>query len=96
MFKAISFGVFCLFAPSTSAIIRSKKLSPGFWVIRTTMRSEDLGTPGYRGSVPTGLTNYRCRLSGDHRFINCCNPLNDISIARNHLSGLDDDHIAKL
>ena len=30
MFSAISFGVFCRFAPSTRAIIRSMKLSPGF------------------------------------------------------------------
>ena len=40
MFSAISFGVFCRTAPSTSAIIRSMKLSPGFEVIRTTIRSE--------------------------------------------------------
>ncbi len=40
MLSAISFGVFCRFAPSTRAIIRSMKLSPGFWVMRTTMRSD--------------------------------------------------------
>lgn len=39
MFSAISFGVFCRLAPSTSAIIRSMKLSPGFWVTFTTIRS---------------------------------------------------------
>ncbi len=45
MFSAISFGVFCRLAPSTSAIIRSMKLSPGFWVIRTTIRSESTRVP---------------------------------------------------
>ena len=39
MFSAISFGVFCRAAPSTRAIIRSRKLSPGLVVICTTIRS---------------------------------------------------------
>ena len=45
MFSAISFGVFCRLAPSTRAIIRSMKLSPGFWVILTTMRSDSTVVP---------------------------------------------------
>ncbi len=45
MFRAISFGVFCRLAPSTSAIIRSMKLSPGCWVTRTTIRSERTFVP---------------------------------------------------
>jgi hypothetical protein len=45
MFSAISFGVFCRFAPSTRAIIRSMKLCPGCWVIRTTIRSESTLVP---------------------------------------------------
>ena len=40
MSSAISFGVFCLLAPSTSAIIRSRKVSPGLEVIWTTIRSD--------------------------------------------------------
>ena len=43
--SAISLGVFCRFAPSTSAIIRSMKVSPGLEVIRTTMRSESTRVP---------------------------------------------------
>ena len=38
--SAISLGVFWRFAPSTRAIIRSKKVSPARAVIRTTIRSE--------------------------------------------------------
>ena len=34
--SAISFGVFCRDAPSTSAIIRSRNVSPGFAVMRMT------------------------------------------------------------
>jgi hypothetical protein len=43
--SAISFGVFCRAAPSTRAIIRSRKLSPGLVVIRTTMRSDSTVVP---------------------------------------------------
>ena len=45
MFSAISFGVFCRFAPSTSAIIRSMKVSPGLEVICTTIRSDSTRVP---------------------------------------------------
>ena len=45
MFSAISLGVFCRLAPSTRAIIRSMKLSPGFCVILTTMRSDSTVVP---------------------------------------------------
>ena len=45
MLSAISFGVFCRLAPSTRAIIRSMKLSPGFWVICTTIRSDSTRVP---------------------------------------------------
>ncbi len=45
MLSAISFGVFCRSAPSTRAIIRSMKLSPGLVVILTTMRSDRTRVP---------------------------------------------------
>ena len=45
MLSAISFGVFWRLAPSTSAIIRSMKLSPGSAEICTTMRSESTRVP---------------------------------------------------
>ena len=45
MCSAISFGVFWRAAPSTSAIIRSRKDSPGSEVTRTTMRSERTFVP---------------------------------------------------
>ena len=43
--SAISLGVFCLEAPSTRAIILSKKLSPGRCVTSTSMRSERTFVP---------------------------------------------------
>jgi len=45
MFSAISLGVFCRAAPSTSAIMRSTNVSPGFDVMRTTMRSDRTRVP---------------------------------------------------
>ena len=45
MSRAISFGVFCRLAPSTSAIIRSRKVSPGLEVICTTIRSDSTRVP---------------------------------------------------
>src|ERR1700685_48829 len=45
MFNAISFGVFCREAPSTSLIIRSRKVSPGFEVMRTLISSESTRVP---------------------------------------------------
>ncbi len=45
MLRAISFGVLRRSAPSTRAIIRSRKLCPGSWVISTTIRSERTRVP---------------------------------------------------
>ena len=45
MSRAISFGVFCRSAPSTSLIIRSRKVEPGSEVISTTIRSERTFVP---------------------------------------------------
>ena len=43
--RAISFGVFCLLAPSTSPIMRSRKLSPGLAVTRTWIWSDSTRVP---------------------------------------------------
>ncbi len=43
--SAISLGVFCLDAPSTSAIMRSRKVEPRAAVIRTTMESDNTLVP---------------------------------------------------
>ena len=40
MLSAISFGVFCRAAPSTSAIMRSRKVEPGLAVMRTLIASD--------------------------------------------------------
>ena len=45
MFSAISFGVFCRSAPSTSAIIRSRKVEPCAAVMRTLIQSDSTRVP---------------------------------------------------
>ena len=45
MLSAISFGVFCRSAPSTSAIMRSRKDEPGDDVMRTTIQSDSTVVP---------------------------------------------------
>ena len=52
-FSAISFGVFCRSAPSTSLIMRSRKVEPGAAVTRTTMPvGQHLRAAGDRLSGP--------------------------------------------
>ena len=43
--SAISFGVFCRSAPSTSLIMRSMKVEPGAAVIRTLIQSDSTCVP---------------------------------------------------
>ena len=45
MFSAISFGVFCRSAPSTRAIMRSRKVEPCAAVMRTLSQSETTSVP---------------------------------------------------
>ena len=95
MFSAISFGVFCRLAPSTSAIIRSMKLSPGFCVIvDDDAVGQHLGAAGDRGPVTAGLANHRCRLAGDGRLVDAGDAVDDVAVAGDRLAGLDDDEVA--
>jgi hypothetical protein len=49
---ATSFGVFARLAPSTSAIIRSRKPSPGSVVTRTMIQSERTRVPAVTAERP--------------------------------------------
>ena len=89
MFSAISFGVFCRLAPSTSAIIRSMKLSPGRWVISTTMRSrQHPGAAGDRVAVAAALADHRRALAGDRRLVHAGDALDDVPVTGDDVAGL--------
>ena len=91
MFSAISFGVFCRSAPSTSAIMRSRKVSPGSAVIRIVQPvGDDLRAAGdRRADVGARLLEHRRRLAGDGRLVDVGDALDDLAVAGDHLAGLD-------
>ena len=95
MFSAISFGVFCRSAPSTSAIIRSRKVSPGFGgdadhdPVRQHPRAAGDGR-----AVAAGLADDRRRFAGDRRLVDPGDALDDLAVAGNQLAGLDQHHVA--
>ena len=92
MFSAISFGVFCRLAPSTRAIIRSMKVSPGFWVIlHDDPVGQHRGAAGDRGAVAAGFADDRGRLAGDRRLVHRGDALDHVAVAGDHLAGLDHD-----
>ena len=88
IFRAISFGVFCRSAPSTRAIMRSRKVSPGLEVMRTLIWSESTrGAAGHRRAVAAGFANHGRRFAGNGRFIDGSDALDDLAIAGNELAG---------
>ncbi len=94
--SAISFGVRWRLAPSTRAIIRSRKVSPGSVVTRITRRSLTSVVPPVtelRMSVP-GLLEDRRRLAGDRRLVDEADALDDVAVTGDRLALLDDDDVA--
>ncbi len=92
--SAISFGVFWRSAPSTSAIMRSRKDSPGLAVMRTTMRSDkNFRAAGDRRAIAAAFANDWRGFAGDRGFIDRSDALNHIAVARNHFPCFDDNGI---
>ena len=93
--SAISFGVLRRSAPSTSAIIRSRKLWPGSWVISTTIRSESTRVPpvtALRSPPASRMTG--ADSPGDRRLVDRGDALDHGPVAGDQLAGLDDDDVA--
>src|ERR1700737_1312810 len=85
MLSAISFGVFCRSAPSTSAIMRSRNVSPGFTVTFTRIQSDSTFVPP--------VTNGPARRAGDGALIHGRDALDDVAVGRNHLAGRHPDDV---
>ena len=89
MLSAISLGVFCRSAPSTSAIMRSRKVSPGLEVIFTLiMVGEHARAARNRRAVAASFANDRSRLAGNRRLIHRGHAFDDFAIAGYQLAQL--------
>ena len=82
MSSAISFGVFWRFAPSTIAIMRSRKVSPG---LARDAHDEPVGeharAAGDRAAVAAALADDRRALAGDRALVDRRDALDDLAVA---------------
>ena len=89
MLRAISLGVFWRSAPSTRAIMRSMKLSPGLVVIlHHDAVGQHPGAAGDRRAVAARLADDRGRLAGDGRLVDRGDALDDVAVAGDQLAGV--------
>ena len=95
MLSAISLGVFCRSAPSTSAIMRSRNVSPGSGGdAHDDLVREHPGAAGDRRAVTARLADDRRRLTGDRRLVDAGDALDDLAVAGDDLAGGDDALVA--
>ena len=95
MVSAISFGVFCRSAPSTSAIIRSRKPWPGSCVTRTLIQSEMTRVPAVTAErSPPASRITGAHLAGDRRFVDRGDALDHLAVGRDEVAGLDQHDLA--
>ena len=95
MLSAISFGVFCRSAPSTSAIMRSRKEEPGAdGDAHHDPVGEHRRAAGDGGAVAARLADHRRGLAGDGRLVDRGDALDDLAVARDDVAGLDQHDVA--
>ena len=93
--SAISFGVFWRFAPSTSVIIRSKKVCAALrGDLRRRSGPEHLGAAGDRRAVAAGLADHRSGLARDRGLVDRRDPLDDLAVGGDEVARLADDAVA--
>ena len=95
MLSAISFGVFCRSAPSTSAIMRSRKDEPGAdGDAHHDPVGEHGGAAGDGRAVAAGLADDGRGLAGDRRLVDRGDAFDDLAVGRDEVAGLDQDDVA--
>ena len=97
MFSAISFGVFCRSAPSTSAIMRSRKVEPCVAVMRTLIQSDSTRVPPVTAERSPPLS----RMTGADspviaELIDGCDAFDHVAVAGDQIAGLDQHDVALL
>ena len=93
--RAISLGVFCRLAPSTIAIMRSRKLWPGQ---RRDADDEPVGNDAraarHGTAVAAAFAHHRGTFARDRALIDRSHAFDDFAIGRNRLTGFDDHDVA--
>ena len=97
MLSAISFGVFCRSAPSTSPIMRSRKVEP--WR-RGDPHLDPVGqhlrAAGDRRAVAARFADDRRRFAGDRRLVDRGDALDHLAVGGDDVAGLDQHDVADL
>ena len=95
MLRAISLGVFWRLAPSTMAIIRSRKVSPGSVVTRTISQSESTLRPARdRAAVAAALADDRRALTGDGALVHGRRSCDHLAVGGDQLARFHQDDVA--
>ena len=84
--RAISFGVFCRMAPSTSAIIDRGRSRPDSRDPDHDPVGQHPGAAGHARAVAADFADHGRRLAGDGRLVDRCDALDDLAVAGNHLA----------
>ena len=75
--------------------MRSRKLSPGLAVTRTTIRSESTRVPPVTAlRSPPDFANHRRRFAGDRRLVDRRRAFEHLAVGGHELAGLDDEAVA--
>ena len=97
MLSAISFGVFWRSAPSTSPIMRSRKVEPAAAVMRTLDPvRQHLRAAGHRRAVAAGFADDRRGFARDRRFVDRGDAFDHLAVGRDDVAGLDKHDVADL
>src|SRR5471032_3105119 len=94
MLSAISFGVFCRTAPSTSLIMRSIKVEPCAAVMRTRIQSDSTCATGHGRAIATGFADHGRGLACNRGLVDRSNPFDHLAIGGNVIAGFDQHDIA--
>ena len=93
--SAISFGVFCRSAPSTSAIMRSRKVEPCAAVIFTLILiGNHQRAAGHRRTVAAAFADDGRGFAGDRGFVHRGDAFDHLAVAGDEIARLDQHDIA--
>ena len=94
MFRAISFGVFCRWAPFDE---RDHAVEERLARVRRDAHHDPVrqhaGAAGHGGAVAARLADHGRRLAGDRRLVDRGDALDDLAVGGDHLAGRHDDHV---